>query len=199
MPRPITINEATRRLKWIGGSVDRYGLVSPFRTIGKYLRKKAVKNVRQSRDNRGVQWEKTYSEPLEKVRHKDPVPMLLSNGQVVTQKIKTRKGKQARKRFRQKYGPPLRKLRAIHRGGKFATQKRIADFLNTPGRSIRFGKWAFEFGFTPGTRWVEKLQFGGTYKGGMVPKRTILGLTFLDREFIGKTLADFVDRKLSKL
>lgn len=199
MAQELSIDQARRRIEGLSKSIDNFGLTPPFRKIGKYLRKKSVSNVRKGRSPRGIKWQDTFFKPLEKVGHKDPVEMIVGHNKVITQKIRSKKGKKARKKFREKFGPPLKKMKALHRGGKFSTKKRIAEFLNTPGRALRFGKWEFEYGFTPGTRWIEQLQFGGVYKGGKVPKRTILELTFLDRKFISETVGDFVDMKLAKL
>lgn len=197
MPRGISINEARRQLAGVSKSFERFGLTSPFRTIGKYLKKRFVKNIRASKDPWGNKWEKTFKEPLAKVGQE--AWMITSSGQTIQQKITSKSGKAANKRFRKKYGPPLKRLKAMHRGGKDATQKKIASFLNTPGKALRFSKWKLDYGFTPGTSWVEKQQFSGTYRGKKIPKRVMLSLVPKDKRFIDKTIDAFIDKKLKKL
>ena len=197
MPQSISVDQARKQLSGLSNSIERYGLTSPFRTIGKYLRKRFVSNVRGSKDPYGQKWEKTFKQPLAKIGEK--AWMLTGDGHVTREVIKSKRGKAANKRYRKKYGTPLKRLKAMHRGGKDSTQKKIATFLNTPGKAIQFGKWKFDYGFTPGTSWVEKQQFGGTYRGKKIPKRVILELTPKDGRFIGNTLDTFVDKKLKKL
>ena len=197
MPKAITIDKAITDLAKVSRDMERFGLVSPFRTIGKRLRKDFVRSVRKATNPDGTPWEKTTPKPLAKIG--EEAKMITDKGKVIRQKIRSKKGKRAAKKYRTKYGPPLRKLKAIHRGGKFGTKRTIAAFLNTPGRAIRFGKWKFEYGYTPGTKWVEKLQFGGSINGKRVPKRTIMELTPRQRVFISETINNFVGKKLDKL
>jgi hypothetical protein len=195
----MTIDQARKALEGTSRGIERFGLTPPFRTIGKYLRKRYVSNVKKAVDPYGIKWAKKYKQPMEKIGHKDPVWMMTKEGKTFKQKIRSKEGKKARRRYRKEYGPPLTALKPIHRFGKFQTERNVANFLNTPGKALRFSKWKFDYGFTPGTSWVERLQFGGTFKGKPIPKRVILELTTNDREFIRDTLIKFVDLKLAKL
>jgi len=197
MPTPISISEAQRQLSGLSKSFEKFGLTSPFRTIGKYLRKRFVSNIRRSQNPYGGKWEKTFKEPLAKVGQE--AWMMTGDGQVMRQTIKSKSGKAANKRYRKEFGPPLKRNKAIHRFGEHGTKLKVAEFLDTPGKALRFSKWQLDYGFTPGTAWVEKMQFGGTYRGEKIPKRVMLELVPKDSRFINKTVDTFIDKKLKKL
>jgi len=193
----MSIDQAIKEFNGLGGSIEKYGLTSPFRTIGKRLRKDAVTNVQKRRAPDGTPWEKTTPLPAAKIG--GHAKILTSSGAEFWSRIDSRAQKRAARSYRKEYGPPSRRQFAIHRGGKNATKRIIVPFLKSVGRSQRFSKWKFDYGYTPGTTWIEKLQFGGTFVGKRVPKRTILELTPTQRIFIAQTIGNFVDKKLAKL
>jgi len=194
--------------RYLGNLKDpgRRGWSPVHNKLGKYYRNKAKDRMNRHVGVDGKPWAAGYHEPRWKVG--DYVPMLLSHGEgvhnpqsvndggsVVTQIAKTVKGSRAARRFRKKYGPPVKpdtKPLIITRGKK---KKRVIwDFLRKPGRSTRVTKTSFSYGYTPGTRWIEKLQNGGMYKGQRVPARSILGITKADELFTESAYADYYEK-----
>lgn len=169
-------------------------LIPEMRTIGKMLKTKHGKSMRQHRSPSGKPWEKLYSAPGPRVG--DVAGMIL-DGRSVWAEIESSKQKKNAKAYRKEYGPPLRPMNALKRGGKekFGVKptKTLYDLLFTNvntkqkgggKRVFYYGPSWLSYGFRKSTAWVEDLQFGRAAKGkgnrkytGKLPPREIVGLT----------------------
>ena len=112
---------------------------------------------------------------------------------VVIQEIRSTRGKRRAVAFRKKFGPALKPLPALVRKSGKQKARRILDFLTGAGfrgRAARMGKTFLHYGYTPGSRWIEKLQFGGMYRRGIVPPREIVGMNQRDIKHIENIYAD---------
>ena len=179
------------------GNNARDTLMPEMRTIGKMLKDKHRKAIKQHRSTSGKPWEKLYSAPTPRVG--DSSGMIFSSGKVVHSKIKITKGKQKKSAlaYRKRFGPPTRGMNALHRGGKekFGVKptRTIMDILvknvnakrqSSGSRGWWYGPSWFRYGFTRSTKWVEDLQYGRSAIGagkskvtGELPPREIVGLT----------------------
>ena len=191
--------------KWIS-SLDNpgpYGWKPEHNKFGKYFRDGFKKRAKKHVDPTGKAWAPGFSKPYEKIGDMAPMEILDSGFKyrTIRQRIRTVSGKQAARKYRKIYGPPAKPDRKplVRTSGKNKLRS-IWDFLRTPGRSTRTSKTSFSYGYTPGTKWIEKLQFGGAFgrTGKRVPPRVILGITKADIEFIGKTYADGYERRRLK-
>lgn len=196
----MTVPQFRRWLRRI--DLGQWGWTPEHRKIGTYLIGKTKKDLRAHRAPDGSPWKDRYAAPRPRVGD-EKTPMLLDNGRIVSQTIRSAAGKRRAVAVRKKYGPPLKPLKALVRRkapGGLARYKavKIWEFLTTRGRAFRMSKTHWEYGWTPGTAWVEKLHNGGTYLGNPVPARPILGLTASDIAAIEKIYAAGVDRRLAK-
>jgi len=200
------------------GNNARDTLMPEMRTIGKMLKDKHKKAIKQHRSVGGKPWEKLYSAPTPRVG--DSSGMIFSSGKVVHSKIKITKGKQKKPAlaYRKRFGPPTRPMNALQRGGKekFGVKptKKILDILSnkvTEGRQSSgsrgwyYGPSWFRYGFTKSTKWIEDLQYGrsatGTGKSrvtGKLPAREIVGLTGGMKRYIESQITKGFMRLLRK-
>jgi len=188
----------TRWAKEVGDRLPKYGWIPAWKKIGAYLKKQHRIRLRGHKGPDGRAWKKQWTKLAPRIG--DEAPILLDDGRVIYQKIKTGKGKKQARDFRKKYGPPLKQEQALVRTtGKFRVRT-ILDFLVTKatGRSIRISKHKMEYGYTPGTRWIEKLQNGGSYRGQALPRREIVGMNSQDVKEVENIMADFVKRRIEK-
>lgn len=170
----------------------KFGWVPEHKKIGKRLRGEHRKRFRRHVDANGRPWAKKFSKPKPKVG--DTVPMVVSPGtsraKVVVKTIKTIRGRRRAVDFRNRFGPPIRPLPALVRTTGKKRARRIFDFLvgkGFAGGALQIGRKFLRYGYTKGTRWIEKLQFGGTFRKKRVPPRGIVGLNRRDINFMEET------------
>jgi len=187
-----------RWAKEVGDNLPRYGWIPAFKKIGKYLKDQHKIRLKFHQTPDRAAWAKRYHKPAPRVG--ESAPILLDDGRVIYQRLKTTRGSRRARAFRQKWGPPMKPTPALVRTTGKSKARTILDFLTkrASGRSIRISKYKMEYGYTPGTRWIEKLQFGGTYRGGRVQPREMVGLNRTDMTVIENIMADFVLRRVMK-
>ena len=198
MPLVMTEKQFARWAKEVGDRLPKYGWIPAWKKIGAYLKRQQNIRLRAHKSPEGRSWKKKWTKPAPQIG--DKAPMFLDDGSVIHQQIKSGREKKRARDFRKKRGPPLKQQKALIRTtGKFRVRS-ILDFLVTKatGRSIRMSKHKFEYGYTPGTQWIEKLQNGGYYFGQALPRREIVGMNANDVKEVEKIMADFVKRRLEK-
>ena len=162
----------------------KWGWKTTHDKIATYLLKGHKRRIRSHKDPDGHQWAKLFVPPKPKVGEKAPI--LLDNGRIVTETIRSYRGKRRNKEYRKKVGIPTRKIHSLHRpkapSGHNRKMKatKIWEFLSARGRSVRTSRHDLSYGFTPGTEWVKRLHYGGTFKGKSVPSREIVGMNEKD-------------------
>lgn len=190
--------------KWLSSleNPGRWGWKTTHDKIATYLLGQHKKRIRGHKDPEGHVWPKLYVPPKPRVGEKAPI--LLDSGRVVTETIRSNAGKRRNKAFRKKFGIPTKKYHSLHRPrvpngvGKKLKAKKIWDFLSSRGKSVRTSRYGLSYGFTPGTEWVKKHQFGGTYKGKSVPKREIVGMSMKDIQHIESIYEFDYKRKVAR-
>lgn len=166
--------------------VGRFGWVPEFNSIGKLVRTSHQNRFKSHTEPSGTPWKKLYSQP--KPRVGQVASMIVSKKGarriVIPQKIRSVRGKKRAIRFREVFGPPFKPQPALIRTRKALGTYRtvfIRDFLTGSGfrgrGAMRITKTSFFFGFTRGSRWIERMQFGSTYRGKRVPARVVVGWT----------------------
>lgn len=198
--KELSLNEAQRWITSLKNPGPR-GWNPEHKKFGKYFRDGFKKRAKKHVDIYGIPWKAGYHRPYAKVGEEAFMDIETSRGLLITkfQRVRTMSGKRAAKKYQQRVGVPNKPNRKplIKTTGKHK-KKQIWDFLKTAGRSTRTSKKSFSYGYTNGTRWIEKLQNGGTYDGTVVPARTILGLTQKDILFVEKTYADGYEKRRLK-
>jgi len=195
---------------------DKWGL-GTHRKIAAYLKRTHRKRLRGQRTPSGMAWKRTFVPDMPQVG--DTAFMLLEDGTTVRETIKTRSGLRKAKAWRKKFGPPVKPQKAIVRtaGKKRFRARKVFDFLVTNALSTARTKRArraaglstnsalsyspshLYYGYTPGTKWIERLQFGGEFKGGTVPPREMIGLNNNDINFIEDAYASALLKHASRL
>lgn len=202
MPDPMSVPQAE---KWLKSLEDpgRFGWVPEHKKIGKHLRDEHKKRLNRHVDANGVPWAKKFHKPRPKVG--DTVPMVVSPGtsraKVVVQKIKTIRGRRRAVDFRNRFGPPMKALPALIRKTGKSKARMIWDFLvgrGFAGGALQIGRNFLRYGYTRGTRWIEKLQFGGTFRKKRVPPRGIVGLNRNDVNVMDNIYADGYLKRVMK-
>jgi len=202
MTKTLTLKEADKWLSALADAPTKWGFGAN-RKIGAYLKKRVRTNFKKQQSSSGRPWAKTYVVPLPQIGEK--AAMLLNGGQPYHQKtIQTRAGLRAAKKWRKKHGRPTKPQKALYRstGPKRNRVRKVFDhlvtFSLTTAKTKAKGKAAglstttamtmspnhFFYGYTPGMKWIEKLQFGGRFRSGQVPPREMIGLTEADLKFI---------------
>jgi len=179
MAQTMNVEQMNRWLKSLENP-GKWGWMPEHKKIGKLLKTETGAQLKKHQGPDGKPWPKTYSKPLPKVG--DRVPILIEGDgadRIFVQKLKTSAGRKRAVALRKKFGPPAKGLKPLIRTGKKRRATRIRDYLvrRATGRSLQMGKDFLKYGYTPGTKWIEELQFGGKYREGEIPKREILGLT----------------------
>ena len=201
--------------------------------IGKYLRTEHKVRLKAHVDPEGRPWPETFFAPRPRVGER--APMIVSKGPlgvigpkdklasartgrypaVVVETIRTAAGKRRAVAFRERYGPPFKGEKALIRTAGKRKAKKIWEFLTTAGRSVRISEGRLEYGYTPGTRWIEALQNGGQYREGSsrgvvasivrffrgaarVPPRGMVGWSPENIAYVEKYLADRYQEYASK-
>jgi len=189
-------------LKWarkVEGRLPTWGWIPAWKKVGRYLKDQHKARLKAHKGPDGRSWKKRYSKPAPKVG--DVVPIILDSGRVVTQRLKTRRGVRRAKAFRKRFGPPMKPQKALVRTSGQDKARTILDFLTkrATGRSIRISQHKMEYGYTPGTQWIEKLYHGrGTYLKKPIPARPIVGMNARDVTAVENIVADFVMRRVMK-
>lgn len=202
---PATSMNLAQFNHWMDGfDMGKWGWIYEHKKIGTYLIGRHRERIRGHVGPLGRPWTPIHSKPGPKVG--DIVPMLFEDkgGLIIPQQIRSVRGKRRAVAFRRRFGPAVRPAHAIVRTRKVIGAKKtrwIRNFLLTRGRSMRITKTSLMYGFTPGTRWIEDLQFGGSskrYGGARIPPRPVVGLNEADLEFIENMYADGAQKRALK-
>lgn len=200
----LSVEGADRWLKSLENP-GKWGWMPEHKKIGKHIRAQHRLRLKAHIDPDGKPWPRTYHVPRPKKG--DRVPLLISDegqAKVIVQTIRTTAGKRKAVAFREKYKatqPPYKPEKALIRTGGKRKVRRIWDYLvgkGLLGRSLRMGKDFLHYGYTRGTRWIEELHFGGTFKGKRVPPRQVVGLNKTDIDMIEKIYADGYEKRVAK-
>ena len=198
----MTIPEAQRWLNDLAAFGRKWGAAPAINKIAAYLRRKHVERARAHVSPGGQSWSEHYWAPAPKIG--DKAPMLLDDTggrRVVTEIIRSGRGAKRARDFRRRYGPPMRGgVPALIRTRAYPGARKtriILDALQSPSRLVRTTRTSLTYGWTPGTRWIEDLHFGGAsrkYRGKKIPPRPIIGMDSADVAFALKAFADLVAR-----
>jgi hypothetical protein len=203
MPDPMTVPQAEKWLRSLENP-GRYGWVPEHKKIGRHLRDQHKRRLTRHVTADGAPWPKKYHKPRPKVG--DTVPMLVDGegggrARVVVQTIRSVAGRRKAVAFRNRFGPPMKPLPALVRKTGKRKARKIWDFLvgrGFAGGALQIGRTFLKYGWTRGTRWIEKLQYGGTYRRKRVPPRGIVGLNRADIRFIDETYAAGFEKRAMK-
>lgn len=190
--------ELAREFGQFKRNLEKYGLVPVFKKIMAAKRNAVKAEFRGHKTPDGKPWKKKWRPPEPKIGARARFISSTTGKQVYTE-IKSKKQlASAKALFRKFHGSKSKGLHALFRPRKPNKVRKLFDKLTAAvvGKNasgvISISKFRARYGFTPGTSWIEKLQFGGRYKGGIVPKRTIMAWTKREIYMAEHTILEFV-------